>query len=56
MHTDLFLTLTDLEAGLPYIRQSPPHAGPIALIVRRAETDGRELLGCADNRLVALDR
>jgi MOSC domain-containing protein YiiM len=44
MHADLFLTLTDLEAGLPYIRQSPPHAGPIALIVRRPETDGREIV------------
>lgn len=41
---DVFPTLTDLEAGLPLVRQSPRDAGHVALIVRRPRTDMREIL------------
>jgi hypothetical protein len=38
------LTMEELEAGLDEIRQSPKEAGTLALIVRRPETEKREIL------------
>ena len=38
------LTLDELEAGLPNIRQSPQDGGVLEMIVRRPSTDERELL------------
>ena len=38
------LTMAELEAGLDEIRQSPKEEGSLALIVRRPETDAREVL------------
>lgn len=38
------LTMEELEAGLDEIRQSPKDEGILELIVRRPQTDGREVL------------
>jgi len=38
------MTMAELEAGLDTIRQSPKDEGVIALIVRRAKVDAREVL------------
>jgi hypothetical protein len=38
------LTMAELEAGLDEIRRSPKDEGTLQLIVRRPETDGREVL------------
>lgn len=38
------LTLEEMEAGLETIRQSPKDAGVLKLIVRRPETEEREIL------------
>ncbi len=38
------LTMTELEAGLDTIRQSPKDEGVLALIVRRPQTGEREIL------------
>lgn len=38
------LTMTELEAGLDEIRRSPKDGGVLHLIVRRPETDAREVL------------
>jgi len=38
------LTLTEMEAGLDFIRQSPKDKGILQLIVRRPTTDTREVL------------
>ena len=38
------LTMEELEAGLDEIRQSPKDEGVLALIVRRPQIDGREVL------------
>jgi hypothetical protein len=38
------LTLEEMEAGLETIRQSPKDAGVLRLIVRRPETEAREVL------------
>ncbi len=38
------LSLTELEAGLETIRQSPQDAGVLTLIVRRPKTEQREIL------------
>lgn len=38
------LTMEELEAGLDEIRQSPQDEGLVELIVRRPNTDGREVL------------
>ncbi len=38
------LTTEELEAGLDDIRQSPKEEGSLALLVRRPETDAREVL------------
>lgn len=38
----------DLEAGLEHIRQAPASSGAIELIVRRPETDVREILDSAE--------
>jgi hypothetical protein len=37
-------TLDELAAALPHIRQSPDDTGTLALIVRRPQVDGREVL------------
>lgn len=42
------LSLAELEAGLEYIRQSPRETGELALIVRRPQTDEREILEQAE--------
>lgn len=38
------LTMAELEAGLEAIRQSPKHEGVLWLIVRRPQTEAREVL------------
>ena len=38
------LTMKELEAGLGHVRNSPDDAGVLKLIVRRPETDQREVL------------
>ena len=38
------LTMAELEAGLPHIRQSPKDEGVLMLIVRRPRVDEREVL------------
>ncbi|WP_420643193.1 MOSC domain-containing protein [Candidatus Leptofilum sp.] len=40
----IHLTMTELEAGLDIIRQSPKNDGVLEMIVRRPSTDERELL------------
>lgn len=42
--TIIHLTMEDLEAGLDHIRLSPKDEGVVALIVRRPNVDGREVL------------
>jgi len=42
------LTMPELEAGLDTIRQSPREAGVLELIVRRPQTDVREILDEAE--------
>lgn len=44
MDTITNLTLAEMEAGLEHIRQSPSNAGVLQMIVRRPETDQREVL------------
>jgi len=44
MDTVKHLTMAELEAGLDEIRRAPKDAGVLELIVRRPETDARELL------------
>ena len=44
MEDHLFLTMVELEAGMDHIRQSPKEMGELAMIVRRPQTDGREVL------------
>lgn len=44
MTIETFPTLTELEAALDFIRQSPTETGRVALIVRRPEPDRREIL------------
>jgi hypothetical protein len=39
-----YLTMVELEAGLETIRQSPKDAGVLEMIVRRPQTDEREVL------------
>ena len=39
-----YLTMTELEAGLDTIRQSPKNEGVLELIVRRPQTGAREVL------------
>ena len=39
-----FLTMEELEAGLPEIRQAPKDAGELKLIVRRPQVNAREVL------------
>lgn len=41
------LSITELEAGLDYIRQSPKDNGPVKLIVRRPGEDEREAMESA---------
>jgi hypothetical protein len=38
------LSSAELEAGLDYVRDSPPNEGIVALIVRRPAVDEREVL------------
>ena len=40
----IHLTLNQLEGGLQKIRQSPKDVGVLKLIVRRPETEAREVL------------
>jgi hypothetical protein len=42
------LTLAELEAGLDHIRRSPQDAGVLHLIVRRPQTDEREIVAQAE--------
>lgn len=46
------LTLSELEAGLEHIRQSPKEAGVLKMIVRRPHEDEREVVETADLDLV----
>lgn len=46
------LTVSELEAGLEYIRQSPKEAGVLKMIVRRPDEDEREMVETADLDLV----
>ncbi len=39
-----FLTMEELQAGLPAIRQAPENDGELKLIVRRPQTNAREVL------------
>jgi MOSC domain-containing protein YiiM len=39
-----YLSMTELEAGLDYIRQAPKNHGTLKMIVRRPEVDQREAL------------
>jgi MOSC domain len=49
MMTDVkHLTTEELEAGLDEIRRSPKDKGVLAMIVRRPQTDGREVLTVAE--------
>jgi MOSC domain-containing protein YiiM len=48
MTTATFPTMLDLEAALPYIRQSPTDTGCVSLIVRRPVVDEREVLEAAE--------
>ena len=45
-------TLDALNERLPYIRQSPPNEGTLALIVRRPQVDAREVIAEAALNLV----
>ena len=36
-----FLTMEELQAGLPIIRQAPENEGELKLIVRRPQTNAR---------------
>ena len=44
----VFRDLADLEAGLEHILNSPADEGRVEMIVRRPETDQREVLDCAE--------
>lgn len=44
MPKENFLTMTELEAGLTHILQSPQHEGVLDMIVRRPAIDKREVL------------
>jgi MOSC domain-containing protein len=39
-----YLSMTELEAGMEHIRQSPKDQGTLQMIVRRPSVDGREVL------------
>ena len=39
-----YLSVTELEAGMEHIRQSPKHQGTLQMIVRRPNVDEREIL------------
>src|SRR5215211_5092727 len=48
MDTAVHLSITELEAGMKHIRQSPRDNGVVKLIVRRPNVDERELVDQAD--------
>ncbi len=48
METMTYLSKAELEAGMEHIRQSPKDEGVLELIVRRPQTDEREVLGEAE--------
>jgi MOSC domain-containing protein YiiM len=48
MDTAVHLSITELEAGMEHIRQSPRENGVVKLIVRRPNVDERELVDQAD--------
>jgi len=48
MHTALHLSLTELEAGMEIIRQSPRQQGVVRMIVRRPREDEREMVSEAE--------
>lgn len=48
MDTAVHLSITELEAGMEHIRQSPREDGVVKLIVRRPNVDERELVDQAD--------
>jgi hypothetical protein len=43
-----YLSLAELEAGLEHVRRSPQEIGVLVLIVRRPQTDEREILAQAE--------
>ena len=51
MLTTNHLSITELEAGLNIIRQSPSDQGLLKLIVRRPKTDEREIVNAAELNL-----
>lgn len=44
METTKYLSMTELEAGMEYIRQAPRDHGVLKMIVRRPRTDEREVI------------
>ncbi len=44
METRAHLSITEMEAGLDYIRQSPKNGGALKMIVRRPNVDEREVV------------
>lgn len=48
MQTALHLSLTELEAGMELIRQSPRQEGVVRMIVRRPREDEREIVSEAE--------
>ena len=51
METLMHLSITELEAGLEHIRQSPNDNGVLEMIVRRPNVDERELVNEAELNL-----
>ena len=48
MSNELHLSAEELEAGLETIRQSPKDNGELALIVRRPQSNEREILAIGE--------
>jgi hypothetical protein len=48
METTIHLSMTELEAGMEHIRQSPKENGILKLIVRRPNDDEREVIETAE--------
>lgn len=48
MEATKYLSMTELEAGMEYIRQSPGDYGVLKMIVRRPEEDEREVVERAE--------
>ena len=52
MDTAVHLSITELEAGMEYIRQSPRDQGIVRMIVRRPQVDERESVSEAELSLM----